>query len=55
MMLANAIRGAANEFRLTVPKGIRKLDDLIMPVDADEIIPQRAKHTIAGVYNYCTT
>src|ERR1700674_4262399 len=34
-MLANAMRGLATEFGLTVPKGIRKLPELMELVDAD--------------------
>jgi transposase len=33
-MLANAMRGLATEFGLTVPKGIRKLEELKTLVDA---------------------
>ena len=39
-MLANAMRGLATEFGLTVPKGIRKLEELMTLVDADETIPE---------------
>src|SRR5271169_1702219 len=42
-MLANAMRGLATEFGITVPKGIHKLDELMVVVDADEIIPKQAK------------
>ncbi len=35
-MLANAMRGLATEFSLTVPKGIGKLDELMALVDADK-------------------
>src|SRR4051812_11181116 len=35
-MLANAMRGLAIEFGLTVPKGIGKLEELMVLVDADE-------------------
>jgi len=52
-MLANAMRGLATEFGLTVPKGIHKLDELMAVVDADEIIPKRAKQAIAGLHDYC--
>ena len=38
-MLANAMRGLATEFGLTVPKGIGKLEELVALVDADETIP----------------
>jgi len=46
-MLANAMRGLATEFGVTVPKGIRKLDELMTLVDEDENIPKQAKR---GVY-----
>ena len=52
-MLANAMRGLAAEFGLTVPKGIHKLDELMAVVDADEIIPKPAKQAIAGLHDYC--
>jgi len=37
-MLANAMRGLAAEFGVTVSKGIRKLDELMTLVDEDENI-----------------
>jgi Transposase len=40
-MLANAMRGLATEFGVTVPKGIRKLDELMTLVDTDETIPKQ--------------
>lgn len=52
-MLANAIRGLATEFGLTVPKGLRKLDELMMLVNADEIIPKQAKQAITGLHECC--
>ena len=52
-MLANAMRGLATEFGITVPKGIHKLDELMAVVDADEIIPKPAKQAIAGLHDYC--
>jgi transposase len=52
-MLANAMRGLATEFGLTVPKGIHKLDELMAVVGADEIVPKRAKQAIAGLHDYC--
>jgi transposase len=52
-MLANAIRGLATEFGLTVPKGIHKLDELMVLVNADEIIPKRARQAITGLHDYC--
>jgi len=52
-MLANAMRGLATEFGITVPKGIHKLDELMAAVDADEIIPRQAKQAITGLHDYC--
>jgi error-prone DNA polymerase len=44
-MLANAMRGLATEFGITVPKGIHKLD---------ELMAQQAKQAITGLHDYCT-
>ena len=52
-MLANAIRGLATEFRLTVPKGIHKLDERIALVDADGTIPEQGRQAITGLHNHC--
>jgi transposase len=52
-MLANAMRGLATEFGVTVPKGMGKLDELMALVDADEVIPNRAKQAITGLHDYC--
>jgi len=52
-MLANAMRGLATEFGVTVPKGIRKLDELVKLVDEDETIPKQAKQAITGLHDYC--
>jgi error-prone DNA polymerase len=52
-MLANAMRGLATEFGVTVPKGIRKLDELMTLVDEDESIPKQAKQAITGLHDYC--
>jgi error-prone DNA polymerase len=52
-MLANAVRGLATEFGLTVPKGIRKLDELMVLVNADETIPKQAHQAITGLHDYC--
>jgi transposase len=52
-MLANAMRGLATEFGITVAKGIHKLDELMAVVDADEIMPQQAKQAITGLHDYC--
>jgi transposase len=47
-MLANAMRGLATEFGLTVPKGIHKLNELMALVDADEILPKQANRRSLG-------
>jgi transposase len=52
-MLANAMRGLATEFGVTVPKGIRKLNKLMTLVDTDETIPKQANQAIAGLHEYC--
>jgi transposase len=39
-MLANAMRGLATEFGITVPKSMRNLAELMTLVDADEAIPK---------------
>jgi transposase len=48
-MLANAVRGLATEFGLTAPKGIKKLDQLLTLVNADEAIPKQARQAITGL------
>src|SRR3954452_4506928 len=52
-MLANAMRSLATEFGVTVPKGIRKLDELMTLVGTDENIPKQAKQAITGLHDYC--
>jgi transposase len=52
-MLANAMRGLATEFGVTVPKSIRKLGELMTLVDTDEAIPKQAKQAITGLHDYC--
>jgi error-prone DNA polymerase len=51
--LANAMRGLATEFGVTVPKGMRKLDELMALVDTDESIPKHAKQAITGLHDHC--
>jgi transposase len=51
-MLANAMRGLATEFGITVPKGIQKLDEPMTLVDADESVPKQAKQAITGLHDY---
>ena len=52
-MLANAMRGLATEFGVTVPKGMHKLDELMTFIDTDESIPKQAKQAITGLHDYC--
>lgn len=52
-MLANAMRGLATEFGLTVPQGIRKLDELMELVDTDETVPKQARQAITGLHDRC--
>src|SRR3954452_24404388 len=52
-MLANAMRGLATEFGITVPKGMQKLDELMTLVNTDESIPKQAKQAITGLPEYC--
>ena len=42
-MLANAIRGLAAEFGLTVPRGMNKLAEPMVLADADAAVPARAR------------
>jgi error-prone DNA polymerase len=52
-MLANAMRGLAAEFGVTVPKGMRKLGDLITIVDADTAIPESGRQAIEELHSHC--
>jgi transposase len=52
-MLANAMRGLAAEFGLTVPQGMSKLGELMALVDADEAVPERARQAIRGLLDHC--
>jgi error-prone DNA polymerase len=51
-MLANAMRGLATEFGLTVPKGVGKLDELMALVEADEF-PEKARQVFTGLLDHC--
>ena len=46
-MLANALRGLATEFGLTVPHGIGKLGELRALVDTDDTFPEQARQVFA--------
>ena len=50
-MLANAMRGLATEFGLTVPKGIDRLEELL--VDADKAFPEKARQVFTGLFDQC--
>jgi transposase len=52
-MLANAMRGLATEFGLTVPQGIGKLAELVALVDADEAFPEQARQAFRGLLGQC--
>ena len=52
-MLANAMRGLATEFGLTVPKGIGRLEELTVLVDTDETFPVKARQAFAGLFDQC--
>jgi len=52
-MLANAMRGLATEFGLTVPKGIGRLDELMALVNADEAFPELARQVFTGLRDHC--
>jgi transposase len=52
-MLANAMRGLATEFGLTVPKGIGGLEELTVLVDTDETFPVKARQAFAGLFDQC--
>jgi transposase len=50
-MLANAIRGLATEFGLTVPKGLENLGELVELVNADKAMPKPACHAVAELHD----
>jgi error-prone DNA polymerase len=52
-MLANAMRGLATEFGLTVPKGISRLDELVALVNSDEVFPEKARQAFTGLLDHC--
>jgi error-prone DNA polymerase len=54
-MLANALRGLAAEFGLTVPKGLHKLDELMTLVGAEESIPAVGRLALAELYAHGRT
>jgi transposase len=52
-MLANAMRGLATEFGLTVPKGIDRLEELLTLVNADKAFPEKARRVFTGLFDQC--
>jgi transposase len=52
-MPANAMRGLAAEFGLTVPEGMSRLDDLKALVDADPDFPEQARRAFTGLLEHC--
>lgn len=46
-MLANAIRGLATEFGVTVPQGIGRLGELIALMEADKAVPEEACQVVS--------
>ncbi len=54
-MLANALRGLAAEFGLTVPKGLHKLEELMTLVGAEESIPAVGRLAMAELYAHGRT
>jgi transposase len=52
-MLANAMRGLAAEFGLSVPKGIDKLGELMELVDGDATVPAMARQAVRGLLDHC--
>ncbi len=55
IMLANALRGLAAEFGLTVPKGLHKLEELVALVGAEEGIPAAGRQAMAELYAHGRT
>jgi transposase len=53
-MLANAVRGLATEFGLTVPQGISRLGELMALVNADGALPERARQATGALFDRCT-
>jgi transposase len=49
-MLANALRGLAAEFGLTAPKGLHKLEELMVLVSTDESIPAAGRQAMAELH-----
>ena len=54
-MLANAMRGLATEFGLTVPQGHRQARRAEALVEADESFPEQARQVFARLLEHCRT
>jgi transposase len=52
-MLANAMRGLATEFGLTVPQGIGRLEELLALVDTDKTFPEKARQVFTRLFGQC--
>ena len=52
-MLANAMRGLATEFGMTVAKGFDKLEDLAVLVKANKAFPSRARQAFTELFLQC--
>jgi len=50
-MLSNSVRGQAAEFGHTAAKGNEKLAELVTEVEADELVPARARQAIVVLYD----
>jgi transposase len=54
-MLANAMRGLATEFGLVVPKGMDKLEALVILVEEDPTVPEQARQAFAELREHRRT
>jgi len=52
-MLANAIRGLAAEYGLTVGLGMGKLTELMQLLDADRAVPEKARQALSTLFDQC--
>jgi transposase len=52
-MLANAMRGLATEFGLVVPKGMDKLEELVLLMEEDKTFPEQAREVFIGLLQQC--
>src|SRR3954452_18774664 len=52
-MLANAMRGLATEFGVTVPRGIGRLEELVALADVGHALPGRARQVIRELLEHC--